>query len=77
MRLDVLLRGGTVADGTGGPLRTADVGGRGNRLVVLEPGDVRDAAEVMDVTGAVVAPGFIDVHTHSDAVTLLRPVEPG
>lgn len=76
MRLDVLLRGGTVADGTGGPLRTADVGVRGNRLVVLEPGDVRDAAEVMDVTGAVVAPGFIDVHTHSDAVTLLRPAEP-
>ncbi|MGI8332650.1 N-acyl-D-amino-acid deacylase family protein [Actinomadura scrupuli] len=71
MSFDLVLRGGAVADGTGAPLRAADVAVAGDSLTLLAPGAPADAAETADVTGAVVAPGFIDVHTHSDIATML------
>jgi len=77
--LDLLLRGGLMADGTGAAQRHADVGVTGGRVVVLPPSAgapdvaVPEAGETVDVTGLVVAPGFIDAHTHSDAVALLGP----
>ena len=65
--VDLLLRGGTVIDGTGAPARTADVGIRGDRIVFL--GDASRAGlrpgRTIDVRGLVVAPGFIDPHTHT------------
>lgn len=62
---DLVIRGGTVIDGTGGPRRTADVAV--NDGVVVEVGDVVGTGErEVDATGSIVAPGFVDVHTHYD-----------
>lgn len=63
---DVLIRGGTVVDGTGAPGYAADVALRGDRIVRVstEGLDPDDATTVVDATGLVVAPGFVDLHTH-------------
>ena len=66
---DLLLRGGTVVDGTGSPGRRADVGILGDRILAIDDlsaVDLGDVARVIDVGGLVVAPGFIDPHGHSD-----------
>lgn len=66
---DLLLRGGTVIDGSGGPAVRADVGVLGDRILAVGDLSVVDAtsvATVLDVAGRVVAPGFIDPHGHSD-----------
>jgi len=69
--LDVILRGGSVLDGTGRPAYRADVGIAGAR--VAKVGDLsRDsAATVIDVSGLVVAPGFINLHSHASPQALL------
>jgi len=64
--LDTVIRGGTLVDGRGGPARRGDLGIRDGRIAAL--GDVPgDARETLDATGRVVAPGFVDIHTHYDA----------
>ena len=69
---DILIRGGSVADGTGRPAFAADVAVSGGRIAAV--GDLRgaSAAQVWDASGKTVTPGFIDIHRHADAA-LLRP----
>jgi N-acyl-D-amino-acid deacylase len=69
----LLLRGGTVIDGTGANRFIADVRIEGDRITHIGPGLGAEDAEVIDVTGSVVAPGFIDVHTHDDQMVLADP----
>jgi N-acyl-D-amino-acid deacylase len=71
--MSVLFRGGTVIDGSGRPGRLADVAVDGDRIVAVEPGLRGEAARVIDATGLVVAPGFIDAHSHSDLFYLACP----
>ena len=70
---DLILRGGTVIDGTRAPRFGADVGVRGERIAAL--GDLsRHQAELdLDASGRIVAPGFIDAHTHDDRLMLSAP----
>jgi N-acyl-D-aspartate/D-glutamate deacylase len=62
---DLLVRGGRIADGLGSPLFEADVAVRDGRIVAVGH-DLGPAREVLDAAGAVVAPGFVDIHTHYD-----------
>ncbi len=61
-----ILRGGTVVDGTGAPGKKADLAIRGERIVAVGEIEARPGDRVIDATGLVVAPGFIDLHNHSD-----------
>jgi predicted amidohydrolase YtcJ len=63
---DIILKAGTVVDGTGAPARKADVAIRGERIVAVGMFEPGPEAKVIDATGLIVAPGFIDLHTHSD-----------
>ncbi len=83
---DLVIRGGKVVDGTGNPWLYADMGIRGGKIVAIRPTLARSASEgkpvgttltsntsgkrEIDATGLIVAPGFIDMHSHSDTVLL-------
>jgi N-acyl-D-amino-acid deacylase len=71
MKADLLIRGGTVYDGTGAPARQVDVGVSGKHIWFVGDGSQVPATLVIDAGDQVVAPGFIDIHTHSDLSLLL------
>ncbi len=77
-RLDLVIAGGTVVDGTGAPGYPAAVGIAGRRLRVIRDPDAaaeagREAGRTIDATERIVAPGFIDLHSHSGLVILAEP----
>lgn len=63
---DVVLKGGTLIDGTGTPRKQADVALRGDRIVAVGSFAIDPKARVIDASSLIVAPGFIDLHSHSD-----------
>jgi N-acyl-D-amino-acid deacylase len=65
-RFDVLIRNGRVIDGSGNPWFRADVGIRDGRITAVGPLPDATADRVIDAEGKVVAPGFIDIHSHAD-----------
>src|SRR5262252_1550179 len=66
MAWSLLVRNGSLIDGSGAPARAADVAVEGDRIVAVAPRLSGEAARVIDAAGHVVAPGFIDMHSHSD-----------
>ncbi len=74
MAFDLLVRGATLVDGTGASARPADIGVIGDRVAAvgdLAAVDASEVATLIDATGRIVAPGFIDIHGHSDASVLV------
>ena len=77
-----LIRGGTIVDGTGKPAFVGDVLVDGDRIKEICPSSVHlhlkpsPDDEVVDATGLIVSPGFIDAHTHSDAYLVIEPNAP-
>ena len=70
---DLVISGGTVVDGTGAPAYRADVGVTGDIVTAIGDLSSADAARIIDATGLVVSPGFIDTHAHSEGALLLDP----
>ena len=70
---DLIIRGGRLIDGTGGPARGGDVAVQGGKIAAV--GEVvGPARRVLEADGRVVAPGFIDLHTHYDAQVFWDPL---
>src|SRR2546421_1190332 len=71
MTADIVIRGGSLVDGTGAPARTADIAITDG--VVSDIGEGLDGKRALDAAGDVVAPGFVDIHTHYDAQVFWDP----
>jgi N-acyl-D-amino-acid deacylase len=69
--MDLVIRGGTILDGAGGVPRVADVAVKDGRIVAI--GKLKANGAEIDATGLTVAPGFIDIHSHSDYTLLVDP----
>ncbi|MBL8778180.1 MAG: amidohydrolase family protein [Acidimicrobiales bacterium] len=67
MAHDLVIKGGSVVDGTGAPARRADVAVDGDRITAVGTVDAGGAGRVIDAEGRLVTPGFVDLHSHLDA----------
>src|SRR6476661_7834936 len=70
---DILIRHGTLIDGSGSPGIVGDVALKAGRIAALGPALSGDANKVIDASGLAVTPGFIDIKTHSDFVLPINP----
>ena len=73
MAFDTVIKNGTIVDGTGAPRLSADVGISGGKIAAVGSLGETTAARTIDATGLVVAPGFIDMHSHSDTTLMEDP----
>ncbi|MEI7435402.1 MAG: D-aminoacylase [bacterium] len=73
---DLIIRGTTIYDGTGAPARTGDVAVNGDRIAAVGELACAGARETISAAGKALCPGFIDVHSHSDAYLLIEPSAP-
>src|SRR5256712_6555575 len=73
MPFDVVIRGGHLVDGTGSAARLADVGIRNGKIARVGRVGRAESAMAIEASGKYVAPGFIDIHTHSDIGILMEP----
>lgn len=64
-QLDLLIRGGSVVDGTGVPVKRTDIGIKGDRIILVGSSTEARAKRIIDASGLIVTPGFIDPHTHT------------
>ncbi len=71
--LDLVVSGGTVVDGTGALGIRTDIGVTGDRITAIGDLAAAESHSTLDATGMVVAPGFIDIHSHSDFTLLVDP----
>ncbi|MEM9563228.1 MAG: amidohydrolase family protein [Actinomycetota bacterium] len=71
---DLVIRNGTVVDGTGAPARRADVAIEGDRIVAIDDTVEATGAREIDADGRLVTPGFVDIHTHLDAQLAWDPL---
>lgn len=70
---DLILKNGSVIDGTGRDAFSADIGIKGDRIARIGNLDSAEAEQVINISGKVVSPGFIDMHSHADATILAYP----
>ncbi|MFC1725679.1 amidohydrolase family protein [candidate division KSB1 bacterium] len=71
--LDILIKGGFVVDGSGNPGKKSDIGVKGNRIRYIGPECKLSSDRIIKADNLTVAPGFIDVHTHTDIELLVVP----
>ena len=71
LRFDTVVKNGMIIDGTRAPRYRGDIGIKDGRIVEIGNLDAGDGASEIDASGLIVAPGFIDLHTHYDAQSVL------
>ena len=69
---DLLFSGGSIADGTGSPLRRGNVGIKSGKISLAD--ESAAAHQTIDISNQIIAPGFVDIHTHSDLTLLSNPL---
>jgi len=73
---DLILKNGLIIDGSGRPGMAGDVAILGNRILAIDSSDTLHGDHELDCKGLVIAPGFIDTHSHSDLRVLTEPTLP-